>query len=281
MRRTFLCGAALAGLLLAAQSVSAQTVLFDFETDEQGWGSYGAITTDKGPIDGSSGFGRYHSGDFSVTDEGNFGIVDVSPLALNLSAYGGISVDARFVDVPGFDPFVGVKELDMIVATGADETEEEFFAPKHTMTDVYQTFSVPFSQFISTLDQGTPTLADLANIRIKFVVYNSNGTGLARFDYDQVTGLAPAVEDADFNNDNIVNGSDFLIWQRNFGSGTTLAQGDANGSGSVNAADLAIWKAKFGTVGSAAAVAAVPEPAAGLLASLGLAALVYRRRGSR
>ena len=281
MRRTLLYSMALLGLLLATRSAYAQTVLFDFEVDEQGWGSYGAITTDKGFIDGSDGFGRYHSGDFSVADTGNFGIVDVSPAALNLSTYGGISVDARFVDVPGFEPFVGVKELDIVVATGDESNEEEFFAPKQTMTDAYQTFAIPFSQFTSTIDQQTPTLADLANIRIKLVVFNTNGTGLARLDYDQVTGLAPAIEDADFNNDNIVDGADFLIWQRNFGVGATLPQGDANDSGGVDAADLAIWKAKFGTVGSIAAVAAVPEPAAGILASLGIAALVRRRRASR
>lgn len=281
MRRTFLCGVTLVGLFLAVRSATAQTLLFDFETDEQGWGSYGAITTDKGPIDGSLGFGRYHSADFSLPDEGNFGIVDVSPAALDLSTYGGISVDARFLDSPGFDPFVGVRELDIVVATGDDTNEEEFFAPKQTMTDVYQTFAIPFSEFTSTLDQGTPTLADLANIRIKFVVYNANGTGRARFDYDQITGLAPALEDADFNNDNIVDGADFLIWQRNFGSGAGLAEGDANGSGTVDASDLAIWKSTFGAVGSVAAVAAIPEPSSGILAALGLAALVRRRRGDR
>ena len=280
MSRTLLYSMILVGLLLATRSVCAQTVLFDFEVDEQGWGSYGAITTDKGVIDGSDGLGRYHSADFSVTDTGNFGIVDVSPAALNLSTYGGISVDARFVDVTGFDPFVGVKELDIIVATGDESNEEEYFAPKQIMTEVYQTFAVPFSQFTSAIDQQTPTAADLANIRIKLVVLNTNGTGLARFDYDQVTGLAPALEDADFNNDNIVDGADFLIWQRNFGVGATLPQGDANGSGGVDAADLAIWKAKFGTVGSVAAVAAVPEPATVVLASLGTAALVRRRRSS-
>ena len=118
MRRTLPCSITLVGLLLPIRPVCAQAVLLDFELDEQGWGSYGAITPDKGSIDGSDGFGRYHSADFSVSDTGNFGIVDISPAALNLSIYGGISVDARFVDVPGFDPFVGVKELDIIVATG-------------------------------------------------------------------------------------------------------------------------------------------------------------------
>ena len=193
MRRTLRFTLTLAGIFIGLQTVHAQTVLFDFEDGAQEWGSYGAITSDKGPIDGSLGSGRFHSADFSVTDTGNFGIVDISPAGVDLSSYGGLSVDARFGDVPGFEPFVGVKELDIIVATGDDSNEEEFFAPKQTMTDVFQTFAVPFSQFASAVDQQPPTLAELASMRIKLVVLNSNGTGLARFDYDEVTGLAPTL----------------------------------------------------------------------------------------
>ncbi len=278
MRRTLRFTLTLAGIFIGFQAVHAQTVLFDFEDGAQDWGSFGAITTDKGAIDGSVGSGRFHSADFSVTDTGNFGIVDISPAGVDLSSYGGLSVDARFGDVPGFESFVGVKELDIIVATGDDSNEEEFFAPKQTMTDVYQTFAVPFSQFTSAVDQQTPTTAELASIRIKLVVLNVNGTGLARFDYDEVTGLAPALEDPDFDNDNDVDGADFLIWQRNFGIGATQPQGDANSSGNVDAADLAIWKAKFGTAGATVVAAAVPEPAAGILAFSGIALLVRRRR---
>ena len=86
------------------------------------------------------------------------------------------------------------------------------------------------------------------------------------------------MEDADFNNDNIVDGADFLIWQRNLGTAGGLAKGDADGNGQIQAADLAIWKAKFGTVGASAAAAAVPEPAASLLVVVSLSALGVVRR---
>jgi hypothetical protein len=252
----------------------SQTVLFDFEDGPQGWGSFGAITTDKGPISGSVGLGQFHAADFSQPDAGNFGIVDVSPFGQNLSAYGGLAVDARFVDVPGFDPFVGVRELDLVVATGDDSNEEEFFAPKQTMTEEYQTFSVPFSEFKSALDQQPPTVAELSNVRIKLVVLNSNGTGTARFDYDQVSGLAPIITDADFDNDSDIDGADFIIWQRNLGGGTTNSQGDANGNGLVNGADLDVWKSTFGMTASATAI---PEPCAAVLA-LSCTSLLTRRR---
>lgn len=91
--------------------------------------------------------------------------------------------------------------------------------------------------------------------------------------------LAPE-ENADFNDDDIVDGKDFLIWQMGFGKGSTLSEGDANGDTFVNKEDLAIWEAQYGTPGGlATSVDAVPEPAgltllfAGLLLSSG-----YRRR---
>ena len=90
------------------------------------------------------------------------------------------------------------------------------------------------------------------------------------------------VENADFNADGSVNGSDLLVWQRNLGTGKSLAQGDANGDGAVTTADLAILKVQFGTssTGATAAGLSVPEPI-GLpivsAAAIGLLAMVRRR----
>lgn len=91
--------------------------------------------------------------------------------------------------------------------------------------------------------------------------------------------VAPAI-DADFNNNGIVDGADFLIWQRNLGvlAGATNAQGDTDGNGAVNAADLANFKAHFGQPSATASAAAVPEPAAAALALCGLAAVLSRVR---
>lgn len=71
---------------------------------------------------------------------------------------------------------------------------------------------------------------------------------------------------ADFNNDDIVDGRDFLIWQQNLGAtGATNSQGDSNGDGKVDATDLANWQAHFGQSSAEVVSVAVPEPAAWIL----------------
>lgn len=52
---------------------------------------------------------------------------------------------------------------------------------------------------------------------------------------------------ADFNQDEQVDGSDFLTWQRGLGmADAQLADGNANDDGDVDAGDLAAWQVSFG-----------------------------------
>jgi hypothetical protein len=67
----------------------------------------------------------------------------------------------------------------------------------------------------------------------------------------------------DFNLDRVVDGDDFLIWQRGLGAaGARFDQGDASLNGSVGGDDLAFWESSYGTTApiAASAAAAVPEP---------------------
>jgi hypothetical protein len=86
---------------------------------------------------------------------------------------------------------------------------------------------------------------------------------------DNVSISAGAVNpvDADFDNDGDVDGRDFLIWQRGFGTGTTNATGDANGSGSVDGADLAAWQSQYNG-GALVSASTVPEPHGWLLLAI-------------
>ncbi len=100
-----------------------------------------------------------------------------------------------------------------------------------------------------------------------------------------IAPVAAALDDPDFNNDNIVDGADFLIWQRGAGAAGGNTQGDANNDGVVNAADLAIWQGQFGNAFPLqASVSAVPEPTSLVLAVfLGIFALgsdTVRRRST-
>jgi hypothetical protein len=90
-----------------------------------------------------------------------------------------------------------------------------------------------------------------------------------------VTSLAAAEDDADFDDDEDVDGNDLLIWQRGQGVGMTNAEGDANDDDVVDGDDLAIWEADFGT--ATANAAAVPEPASLALAALAAVGAMYFR----
>ncbi len=85
---------------------------------------------------------------------------------------------------------------------------------------------------------------------------------------------------ADFDEDDDVDGFDFLAWQRSFGltSGATKAQGDADDNGTVDAADLDIWETQYGTKTLLTSAATVPEPTTCTLALVSLCWAVSRRR---
>lgn len=94
-----------------------------------------------------------------------------------------------------------------------------------------------------------------------------------------VASIAPPMNDADFNSDGIVDGNDFLIWQRGFGltGQTGKANGNANSDMVVDGADLAVWKSRFGGPPSLAAVHAVPEGTTLVMAAMAMGLCGARR----
>ncbi len=83
--------------------------------------------------------------------------------------------------------------------------------------------------------------------------------------------------DGDYDFDSDVDGDDFLVWQKTFGSTINLGA-DGNNNGIVDAADLAIWEAEFGTTPAIAAATGIPEPATLGLVVLGTTLLLGIRR---
>lgn len=116
------------------------------------------------------------------------------------------------------------------------------------------------------------------NVATIYAMSTNNGIQAFTLTFDPI--VTPVV-DADFNGDLIVDGADFLIWQRGFGLSDQLdkSTGDANGDGNVNDADLTAWTTQFGsTITPPSPVAAVPEPTSIALAAAGVACLAWRRR---
>lgn len=121
------------------------------------------------------------------------------------------------------------------------------------------------------------------------LMLHPSDTGAFTLDVDIISGVVSLIAlaggiGADFDDNNIVDGLDFLIWQQNFsiGSGASQSEGDADGNGTVDAADLAEWELQFGVpptlVAGIVGGAAVPEPTAlTLLLSAAMACLICGR----
>lgn len=84
---------------------------------------------------------------------------------------------------------------------------------------------------------------------------------------------------ADFDNSGGVDGLDLAEWKMGFGTTGTAAKGDgdADADMDVDGADFLIWQRELG----AGAIAAVPEPATGLLFVLAMAACSAAARRSK
>lgn len=111
--------------------------------------------------------------------------------------------------------------------------------------------------------------------------YENTGAPIAAGD----TGSS-VMDNADFDGNGLVDGRDFLIWQRGFGLGSQSnnANGDANGDTVVDAMDLSIWQGQYGGAPlSAITGVQVPEPVSTVLFVVGCSvALNYRcRRAAR
>jgi GH25 family lysozyme M1 (1,4-beta-N-acetylmuramidase) len=118
-----------------------------------------------------------------------------------------------------------------------------------------------------------------------FWQYTSSGSvgGISPIDRDvyqgtlaqmlaEFQGVAPT---ADFDRDGVVDGDDFLEWQRNVGrtgSAATFVRGNADGDADVDAADLAIWQNQYAAAASSNA-ASIPEPTGLAGAAVALAAM--------
>ena len=88
-----------------------------------------------------------------------------------------------------------------------------------------------------------------------------------------VGGLA-----GDFNGDGVGDAADYTIYMDNLGGDSAVLGGNGSGASTVGQADYLLWKSSFGNTSGSGSSAAIPEPAALLLALLALAAAPVRVR---
>ncbi len=88
----------------------------------------------------------------------------------------------------------------------------------------------------------------------------------------------------DYNGDGIVDAADYTVWRDTLGDNVTLGTGaDGDGDGTIGAGDYLAWKQNFGATssGALAQTATVPEPAAAMLFTIAVAAMLLNRPSPR
>jgi hypothetical protein len=85
----------------------------------------------------------------------------------------------------------------------------------------------------------------------------------------------------DYNNDQVVDAGDYIIWRKTFGEVGAGLAADGDWSGKVDEGDYHVWKENLGRISASSnnPESAVPEPSSALqVLMIALAALASRRR---
>jgi hypothetical protein len=82
------------------------------------------------------------------------------------------------------------------------------------------------------------------------------------------TGPPPVVMASDYNGDGRVDGQDLALWSENFGSSSATGMGDGDQDNDVDGADFLQWQRQFWVGNQNAAAMTVPEPSVCMLLGL-------------
>jgi hypothetical protein len=147
------------------------------------------------------------------------------------------------------------------------------------------TVSIPLNTFTAQVAQEFANAGDglLTNFNLYYLgLQTDQNAGLVDLEIESIRVLVPSPGLAgDYDEDNDVDGNDFLVWQRTLGNTVTQGSGaDGNNSGTIDAGDLTVWRSGFGMTAATASAGAVPEPAATSIVGMAALALLWRRRTS-
>ncbi len=221
-------------------------------------------------FDGGGGAGSISMGTpMKVTDvivSGSTSMHD--PFSFREEGHTGDGVQLETVPVGGADTIsIVFSELGEVVAgdlqviglyTGNVPSLVEFSYDFSTMTGTWQfdgwTFGDQYALVVSdgvtdtdgALDGEWTNPANVATTTTtsEFAPTGDSGNGTAGGDFSFVMTLLPG--DADLNN--IVNGSDYLIWQINYPTAVdaVFSEADFDGDGDVDGVDFGIWQDNYG-----------------------------------
>jgi len=115
-----------------------------------------------------------------------------------------------------------------------------------TFTAMATDADLPANTLTFSLDAGAPTGATIDPTTGQFTWTPSELDGPGVF-FVTVRVTDSLAVSASADGDNVANGSDFLLWQRGFGttSGALSEDGDTTGDGKVTEDDLAVWESAF------------------------------------
>ena len=171
-----------AGLLVFTAAAGADTVITDFNSAALGsynprenWSAFGNGTNDRGVhADGSTGRGAFHVIDWA---NATWGVGNISVVAVDLSAYTGVKLDARIVDLVNH---TGTARLRFALDLPGGS---EWTTPSVPITSSYATYTFYFSEM-----SGSGTL-DLVGSQPKLVLEKNGQSGSARFDFDEIVAV--------------------------------------------------------------------------------------------
>jgi hypothetical protein len=158
--------------------------------------------------------------------------------------------------------------------TGANTMQASIFASGAAVAN----FTDPSFQWMLTAQGSAGYNPVITNLQFTSL-YEANYTVSNVWIGDATTMLPPTLtSQGDFNRDGVVTSADYMVWRKTMGQTGSSLLADGNGNYVVDSGDLNTWRAHFGMAVSGAAegsgLAAVPEPAAGLLCGIAAAWLM-------
>jgi hypothetical protein len=216
---------------------------------------------------------KYHEADFNydqMVDDADIDMMYAAIRAIDLNALLPPVPDNDVSGKPDYTPVWGVDQVPGVSAT----LTEKFSLTK---TDAQLLDFADVDELVHNVlhtSYGDLDLNGVKSASDRATLVSNLGTsgGWAKGDLNgdgNIDAADLAIFDAptpgDFNSDGQVEGADLLKWQRQLGSVYT-------------ATDLVDWRTNFGAGAATAAIGAVPEPTAAILAATGLLIAVRRRR---